>query len=181
MKYQATLMFVHGFQRCLENGLSYEAMLRLNQHPPQRAVAIVERESDLVQRGFDVVAASLWGNAIFLAASYTVDQIGVLYGYVYNRVQARSNQIQNLEQEAEDLVVLVNTSWNLLVVNTRRLLYSAAGAGLWSIMFFDPGWATLLGLRMGDDYARRQITSELTTPALTVILNCISDLVGVLR
>jgi hypothetical protein len=81
MKYQATWMFVYGFQRFLENGVvSHETMLLLNQHPPRRAMAIAERDSDLLQRGFDVFVTNIWGNVIFFMSNYAVEQIGVLYG-----------------------------------------------------------------------------------------------------
>ena len=183
MKYEATWMFVYSFQRFLENGVSHETMLLLNQHPPRRAMAIAERDSDLLQRGFDVFVANIWGNVIFFMANYAVDQIGVLYGYFKNKrvlEQEQSYQVQNPDQDEQDLVHLVNTSWSLLVVNSRRLFYSAAGAGLGSIMF-DPGWGTLVGLGIGDFCARRQMTSELPTPALTVILTWINDLVGIIR
>jgi hypothetical protein len=143
-------------------------------------MAIAERESDRLQLGVDVFVASIWANVIFLMANYTVDQIGALYDYYHKQVLALSRQVQNLEQDEQDLVVLVNTSWNLMVVNTRRLLYSAAGASLGSMLMW-PGWGTLLGLGMGDEWARNQTTSELPTPALTVIVTCVSDLVGVFR
>ena len=180
MKYQATWMFVHVLQRLLNDRVSHQTLLRLNQHPPRRAMAIAERESDRLQLGVDVFVASIWANVIFLMANYTVDQIGALYDYYHKQVLARSRQVQNLEQDEQDLVVLVNTSWNLMVVNTRRLLYSAAGASLGS-MLMRPGWGTLLGLGMGDEWARNQMTSELPTPALTVIVTCVSDLVGIFR
>lgn len=179
VKYQATWIYVHGFQRFLKDRVSHETLLRLNQHPPRRAMAIAERESDRLQLGVDVFVATIWANVLFLMANYTVDQIGALYDYYHKQVLARSRQVQNPEQDVEDLVVLFNTSWNLMVVNIRRLYYSAAGAGLGS-MWLLPGWGTLLGLGMGDECARRQMTSELPAPLLTVLVTCVSDLVGML-
>lgn len=177
VKYQATLSFVHGFRSLLTNMVSKQSMLRMNQHPPRRAVAIAERESDRLQVGMEIFVASIWANVIFFAANYTVDQIGVCYEYYCKQVRTRSRQMPY--HDKEDVTVLMNKSWSLLMVNARRLFYSAIGAGLGSILM--PGWGTLLGIGIGDEWAGKQTDSELPKQVSTVIQRVGSDMIGLLR
>lgn len=150
LKYQVTLLCVTFFQSVFSSIVSKETLLRLNQHPPRRAVAIAERESDRLLVGMEVFVATIWANALFVAANYTVIQIGALYHYYTQRKLATLRGDQFWESESRD--VLVNTSWWLFARTARRLFYSAAGAGLASIVW--PGWGTLLGIGIGDEWAR---------------------------
>lgn len=165
MKYQATLLFMHFFKGFLSTLISKENLLRLNQHPPRRAVAIAERESDRLLVGVEVFVATLWANTLFFAANYTVQQIGALFNFYTRCRLANSRGSQFCDRE--DTAHLANTSWGLLASNARRYVYSALGAGLGSIVW--PGWGTLLGIGMGDEWAKKQPESELPQQVITII------------
>lgn len=177
LKCQATLFFAHGFQSLLARTCTKETMLRLNQHPPRRALAISERESDRLQVGVEVFVASIWANLLFFAANCAVGQIDAFYDFYRKQARSRSRQVQN-NNEKQDIVILLRTTWNTIYMNSRRLFYSAVGAGLGSV--FMPGWGTLLGMGVGDEWARRQPHLELPRQTVLVLRNAVGDLVTLL-
>jgi hypothetical protein len=181
IRYQGSLALVHGIRNLLSHTVSKQTMLRLNQHPPRRAIAIAERESDRLQVGMEVFVASLWANIIFFVANYTAEQIGVFWDYYRKQAQARSRQVPySADKKEKDVAfLLLNKSWSLLVGNARRLFYSAVGAGLGSIVL--PGWGTLFGIGIGDEWARnnqQQADSDRPKKALIVIHKAFKGLVG---
>ena len=172
MKYQATLLFMHFFQEILKTLVSKETLLRLNQHPPHRALAISERESDRLLVGMEVFVASIWANTLFFAASYMVGQVGALYNYYRRRMIAVSRGSEFCDRD--DVALLANTSWGLFYLNVRRHLYSSIGAGTGSIRW--PGLGTWLCTGIGDEWARKQPTAELPQYVMALIRGGIGDI-----
>lgn len=168
---------MHFFRTFLSTSVSEEAFLRINQHPPRRALAISERESDRLMVGMEVVVATLWANALFFAANYTVGQIGALYDFYRRIMIARSRGSEFCDRE--DVAILANNSWALLTLNVRRLFYSSIGAGAVSIMW--PGWGTLLGTGIGDEWARKQPAATLPHHVLAFIRGGMDGFTSALR
>lgn len=158
LKHQASILTLQILQGSLSTfGASKDVILRCNQHPPQRAIAIASRESDRLLVGVEVTVASLWANALYFASQYIVAQLGAMYkAYRIRRVgQSRDSFLS----DEEHLEVFVEKSWGLLTTNSRRYFYSAIGAGLGSIVW--PGWGTLFCTGLGEVWAGMRPHPEL--------------------
>jgi len=161
LKYQTTLIVIHGIQKFLTSTkiISSPTYQRLHQHPSLRAMAISQREpDDPFQVGVEVMIATLWANLIPLFAHSIVEQIGIFYDYYFRtHILARSRQIpRTTEQREEDEIQLMNTSCDQIFIHIRRWFYSAIGAGIGSFFLLPTiGWGTLIGMTIADEWALR--------------------------
>lgn len=172
VKYQATMLLLQLLQHALTSLVSGDTLLKMNQHPPRRARSIAERESDRILVGTEVFVASLWANLLFYGTNWMVSQIACLYDF-YFRQRLLARRRGSVYCDKEDIVYLANDSWAILVSNGRRYLYSSLGAGLGSIIL--PGWGTLVGTGMGDEWSKKQVDPPLPSPVASLIRTGVSN------
>ena len=172
VKYQATIVLIQVMQYVLSSVVSGETLLKLNQYPPRRAKFIAERESDRILVGTEVFMASLWANLLFYGANWMVGQVACFYNF-YFRQRLLARRRGSVYCDKEDIVYLANDSWAIFVSNVRRYIYSSMGAGLGSIVL--PGWGTLLGTGIGDEWSKKQVDPHLPTPLASLIRSGVSS------
>lgn len=150
--HQATLWIMSFYESLASALLSEVEVLQLCQHPYYRAKSLaVEDESS-----FSVAASALvmagWSSFLFYLASLTVRQVSFSYAKwkEYQWASVRGDSIA----KGRCLQSWFKFSWETAYRQYLRCWYSSLGSALGSMV--SPGWGTLIGIGLGEEWADHQ-------------------------
>lgn len=166
LKYQATLLTMSFYEAILSLFASKVAFYQLTQHPYYRARFLASSDSDRLSVGMKALTMSLWSNFLFYLASLTVNQVSLYYTYRKEYKWALIRRDGAAKERSTSH--WVQSSWELLRKHSTRYCGSAFGAAVGSALW--PGWGTLFGIGMGDEWAEAEAQSTPKPPSLFLAL-----------
>eukprot|EP00980_Cylindrotheca_fusiformis_P028783 scaffold22642_cov134-Cylindrotheca_fusiformis.AAC.38 len=156
LKYQATLLTMSFFKSVLSVFVSKNVFYKLTQHPYHRARLLASQDADRLAVGVKALTMSLASNFLFYLANLTVSQVSLYYTHrkEYNWALIRRDEAA----KERSVFHWAESSWELFHKQASRYFASACGAAIGSVAL--PGWGTMLGMGIGEEWADTSSTPK---------------------
>eukprot|EP00526_Cylindrotheca_closterium_P009478 CAMPEP_0113604802 /NCGR_PEP_ID=MMETSP0017_2-20120614/1988_1 /TAXON_ID=2856 /ORGANISM="Cylindrotheca closterium" /LENGTH=429 /DNA_ID=CAMNT_0000513249 /DNA_START=77 /DNA_END=1366 /DNA_ORIENTATION=- /assembly_acc=CAM_ASM_000147 len=151
-RHEATLSTMYFYKFLASTFCSEVVLLQLSQHPYHRVKSLRLRDSSLLSVAANAFVITAWSNLLYYLADLTVRQVslGLHQRKEYQWAEVR----KDTEAKEHCLQHWVKSSWEMLYQQSLRYWYSSLGSAMGSMVL--PGWGTLAGIGLGEQWADHQ-------------------------
>ncbi|CAJ1964321.1 unnamed protein product [Cylindrotheca closterium] len=161
-RHQATLWTMSFYKFLASTFCSEATVLQLSQHPYHRVKSLASKDSGPLSIAANAFVITVWSNLLFYLADLTVGQVSL--GMAQRKEYKWAVIRKDTETEEKCLQTWVKSSWKMLCQQSLRYWYSCFGSAIGSMVL--PGWGTLAGVGLGEEWSNHQETPISPPPLL---------------
>jgi len=150
--HQATLWIMSFYKSLASTLFSEVEVLQLCQHPYYRAKSLALKDKSLLSVAADAFVMTAWSSLLFYLASLTVGQVS--FSYAQWKEYKWASVRKDSTAKGKCLQSWFKSSWETAYQQSLRCWYASLGSALGSMVL--PGWGTLIGTGLGEEWADHQ-------------------------